>query len=152
MLKQKEYGAEFIKIVNVNREAFFAVQDAAGKVGLHVAGHLNPVVSATEASNAGLRAIEHLGPLLSILVDCSTAEEMIRKNLTAPPPAPPDAAPAGPPSPAMIRRIVSNPTMLAWSRPGVGAGLQFTIKTSARRRAGLWQRSSSRTGRGRCRP
>jgi len=129
VLKQKEYGAEFIKIVNVDREAFFAVQDAAGKVGLHVAGHLNPVVSATEASNAGLKAMEHLGPLLSILVDCSTAEEMIRKNLTAPPPAPSDAALAGPPSPAMIRRIVANPTMLAWSRPGVGIGLQFAIKT-----------------------
>ncbi|MGD0658806.1 MAG: hypothetical protein ABSD38_12135, partial [Syntrophorhabdales bacterium] len=96
VLKQKEYGAEFIKIVNVDRDAFFAVQDAAGKVGLHVAGHLNPVVSATEASNAGLKAMEHLGPLLSILVDCSTAEEMIRKNLAAPPPAPSDAASAGP--------------------------------------------------------
>ncbi len=129
VLKQKEYGAEFIKIVNVNREAFFAIQDAAGEVGLHVAGHLNAVVSATEASNAGLRAIEHLGPLLSILVDCSTAEEIIRKNLTAPRPAPPHGAPVGPPSPAMIRRIVANPTSLAWSQPGVGAGLQFAIKT-----------------------
>ncbi len=129
VLKQKEYGAEFIKIVNVNREAFFAIQDTADKVGLYVAGHLNAVVSAKEASNAGLRAMEHLGPVLSILVDCSTAEEMIRKNLTVPLPAPPSGAPAGPPGPEMIRRIVSNPTMLAWSRPGVGAGLQFAIKT-----------------------
>lgn len=126
VMRQKEYGADFIKIVNVNREAFFAVQDAARNAGLHVAGHLNPVVSATEASNAGLRAIEHMGPLLSILVDCSSAEETIRKVLTAPLPAPP---PSGPPGPAMIRRIVANPTMLAWSRQGVGEGLRFAIKT-----------------------
>lgn len=38
--RQKEYGAEFIKMVYVDREAFFAVADAAAKAGLHVAGHL----------------------------------------------------------------------------------------------------------------
>jgi len=131
VLKQKEYGAEFIKIVNVNREAFFAIQDTAGKLGLHVAGHLNPVVSATEASNAGLKAIEHLGPLLSVLVDCSIAEKMIRRKMTAVPPP----LPAGPPSPELIRRIIANPTMLVWSRKGAGIGLQFAIKTYSKKKS-----------------
>jgi hypothetical protein len=131
VLKQKEYGAEFIKIVNVNREAFFAIQDTAGKLGLHVAGHLNPVVSATEASNAGLKAIEHLGPLLSVLVDCSIAEKMIRRKMTALPPP----LPAGPPSPELIRRIIANPTMLVWSRKGAGIGLQFAIKTYSKKKS-----------------
>jgi imidazolonepropionase-like amidohydrolase len=128
VLKQKEYGAEFIKIVNVNREAFFAIQETAVKVGLHVAGHLNPIVSATEASKAGMKAMEHLGPTLSILVDCSTAEEMIRQRITAPP-SPAPSGPAGPPSLETIRRIVANPTMLSWSQPGLGLGLQFAIST-----------------------
>lgn len=126
VLRQKEYGAEFIKIVNVNREAFFAIQETAGKVGLHVAGHLNPVVRSPEASNAGLRAMEHLGASLGLIADCSTAEEIIRQKLTAPLPAP---ILPGAPSPGMIRRIVANPRMLTWSQQGLAAGLQFAIKT-----------------------
>ena len=49
-------------MINLNREAFFATLETAAKVNLHVAGHLNPIVSATEASKAGLKAMEHLGP------------------------------------------------------------------------------------------
>ena len=132
VLKQKEYGAEFIKIVNVNREAFFAIQETAGEVALHVAGHLNPVVTSMEASNAGLRAMEHLGASLSLVVDCSTAEEMIRQKITAPTPAP---LLPGKPSPEMIRRIVANPRMLTWSQPGLAAGLQFAVKTYSEEKA-----------------
>jgi hypothetical protein len=128
--KQRDYGAEFIKIVNVNREAFFAIQAEARKIGLHVAGHLNPLVSATEASNSGMRAIEHLGPLLSVLLDCSIAENMIRRRTTALPPP----FPAGPPSHDFIRRIVANPTALVWSRKGAAVGLQFAIKTYSRKK------------------
>jgi hypothetical protein len=132
VLKQKEYGAEFIKIINVNRDAFFAVQETAGQVGLHVAGHLNPVVTSMEASNAGLRAMEHLGGSLSLVVDCSTAEEMIRQRMTSPPPAP---LIPGKPTPEMIRRIVANPRMLTWSQPGLAMGLQFAIKTYSEEKA-----------------
>jgi hypothetical protein len=140
--RQKEYGAEFIKIANANREAFFAIQDTAGRLGLHVAGHLNPVVSATEASNAGLKAIEHLGPLLGILLDCSIAEKMIRRKMTAPGPA----LFAGPPSLEMIRRIVANPMMLAWSRKGAAAGLQFAIKTFSKKKGRVLSKVFVRNG------
>jgi imidazolonepropionase-like amidohydrolase len=136
--RQKGYGAEFIKIVYVDREAFFAVVDAATRAGLYVAGHLNPVVSAREASDAGMRAIEHLGPILAVLVDCSFMEKTIRKKLTAPTSAP---VLPGPPTPEMIRRIVANPTMLAWERPGVGTGMRFVVRTFSKRKA----RSLART-------
>jgi len=113
VLEQKQYGADFIKIIDVDRETLLAILDAAGKHGLDVAGHLKPDMSATEASNAGLKAIEHLGPALSVLVDCLIAEKIIRRKITAPPPASPHSPPTGPPSPAMINRIIANPVMLS---------------------------------------
>ena len=144
VLRQKEYGAEFIKIVNLNREAFFATQETAAQVGLHVAGHLNPIVSATEASKAGLKAMEHLGPFLGILVDCSTAEEIVRKNLTTPLAS--DSAPPSPPSREMIKRVVASPTIVSWSRQGAASGIEFTIDTYSEKKSRALGQVFSRNG------
>ena len=57
----KRRGAEFIKIISVpSKEVFFAVADQAKKQNIPFAGHLPFQVSAQEASNAGMRSIEHL--------------------------------------------------------------------------------------------
>jgi imidazolonepropionase-like amidohydrolase len=57
----KRRGADFIKIISLpSKEVFFAVADEAKKQGIPFAGHLPFQVSALEASNAGIRSIEHL--------------------------------------------------------------------------------------------
>jgi len=57
----KKRGANFIKIISMpSRDAFFAVADESKKQGIPFVGHLPFEISATEASNAGMRSIEHL--------------------------------------------------------------------------------------------
>ncbi len=57
----KKRGANFIKIISMpSRDAFFAVADEAKKQGIPFVGHLPFEISAAEASNAGMRSIEHL--------------------------------------------------------------------------------------------
>jgi imidazolonepropionase-like amidohydrolase len=59
--KLKERGANFIKIISMpSRDAFFAVADESKKQGIPFAGHLPFEISVTEASDAGMRSIEHL--------------------------------------------------------------------------------------------
>ena len=90
---QKAEGADFIKIVNSSREVTLSILAEARKQGLGVSGHLPPAVSAEEASNAGWRAVEHLGAGLGILLGCSTDEASIRSAVLrgegAKPPFPP---------------------------------------------------------------
>lgn len=80
---QKAYSAGFIKTINANRDATFAFLAEAKNQGLHVAGHLNPSVSAREASNAGWHAVEHLGSGMGALLGCSTDEDNVRATLVA---------------------------------------------------------------------
>jgi imidazolonepropionase-like amidohydrolase len=57
----KRRGADFIKIISLpSREAFFAVADEAAKQHISFVGHLSAEIGALEASNAGMRSIEHL--------------------------------------------------------------------------------------------
>jgi imidazolonepropionase-like amidohydrolase len=57
----KRKGADFIKIISVpSKDVFLAIADEAKKQGIPFAGHLPFQVSAIEASNAGIRSIEHL--------------------------------------------------------------------------------------------
>ena len=58
---QKHQGADFIKVVDLDREVFFAAVDAAHHNGLRIAGHLPPSVTLKEAADAGMDCIEHLG-------------------------------------------------------------------------------------------
>lgn len=56
----KQRGANFIKIISMpSREAFFAVADEAKKESIPFVGHLPFEIGAGEASNAGMRSIEH---------------------------------------------------------------------------------------------
>ncbi|MCV7212885.1 amidohydrolase family protein [Mycolicibacterium canariasense] len=59
--EQRRQGADFIKIIDADREVFFAAVDAAHSNGMRIAGHLPPSVTAAEAAAAGMDCIEHLG-------------------------------------------------------------------------------------------
>jgi hypothetical protein len=79
----KENGADFIKIYELlSREAFCAIADESKKLRIPFAGHIPWSVSATEASDAGQKCIEHLGSAVSwgVLLDCSDKEEELRKE------------------------------------------------------------------------
>jgi imidazolonepropionase-like amidohydrolase len=86
----KESGADFVKVVSlIPRDAFFAVADEAKKQGITFAGHVPESVSATEASDAGERSMEHL---LGIWQDSSAMPAELKKALvdqTYDPKAPP---------------------------------------------------------------
>ncbi|QWE96955.1 amidohydrolase family protein [Cupriavidus sp. EM10] len=84
----KADGADFVKVVNETPGTFPAVMAEAAKQGLSVVGHLSPTIAPATASDAGMRAIEHLGPALSVLLGCSTAEDSIRADILKAPPPP----------------------------------------------------------------
>jgi hypothetical protein len=111
VLDQKRAGTDFIKVINVSREVFLATMEESRKQGLDVVGHLFPSVSGTDASNAGMRAYEHLGALLgNILFDCSTDEPAVRLGLIAQGIAR-SQQPGPPPTPEIIQRVLATPTI-----------------------------------------
>ena len=79
----KRRGADFIKIISVpSKDVFLAIADEAKKQGIPFAGHLPFQVSAIEASNAGIRSIEHL--LYSAFsLSFSSKEDDLRTRLVA---------------------------------------------------------------------
>lgn len=109
--KQKTEGADFIKTIDVTPPVFFAALDEATKQGLIYDGHLSPGVDAVKASEAGMRVIEHLGPMETILIGCSTDEANIRQGMAARAAA---AAQAPPPAAAMTlnKAATANPVLL----------------------------------------
>ncbi len=104
---QKSQGADFIKFIDEPPAAFFAALGEAKRLGLPLAGHLPPVIDIRQASAAGMRAVEHLGPRESLLLACSTQEQGLRAQLSAMPPRRPAAAPAQ--VAAMAERALVNP-------------------------------------------
>ncbi len=77
-----ESGADFAKVYTLlPREAFFAIADAANERELPFAGHVPIAVTATEASDAGQRNVEHYSD--SMLPYCSTDEEAMLAKLRA---------------------------------------------------------------------
>lgn len=109
--RQKAMGADFAKVVAVSPPAFFAALAQAKRNGMPFVGHLPPTVPIRDASKAGMRAIEHLGPTESILLGCSTQEDALRAELLRrPPTAPSPGAPAPMPGmPALTARTLVNP-------------------------------------------
>ncbi len=75
--QQKNQGADFIKVGLVSPDVFFAAIAEGKRVGLSVLGHLQEGVDAAQASRAGFRSIEHLGPGDSIWIGCSTEEVVL---------------------------------------------------------------------------
>jgi hypothetical protein len=128
VLEQKRAGTDFIKVINVNREVFLATMEESKKQGLDVVGHLFPSVSGTDASNAGMRAYEHLGALLgNILFDCSTDEPAVRLGLIAQGIARAQQPAAPRPTPETIQRVLATPTIAL--RPDDVALIQRAIDT-----------------------
>ena len=77
----KDSGVDFIKVYSlIPRPAYFALADEAKKRGITFAGHVPFLVTATEASDAGQKSIEHLE---GVLLACSTEEPELRKALEA---------------------------------------------------------------------
>ncbi len=69
-------GVDYIKVLSmVPRERFLAIVARARQRGLHVAGHVPIAVSAAEASDVGLRTMEHLD---EILLNISSRETELR--------------------------------------------------------------------------
>ncbi len=72
-------GADFIKIIALSRENYFAVAEEAKKDGIPFAGHIPSDVNATEASNSGQKSIEHI--VYSLLAfDCSSEGLALRRK------------------------------------------------------------------------
>ncbi|MDQ3374628.1 MAG: amidohydrolase family protein, partial [Acidobacteriota bacterium] len=83
-------GADFIKVYNPSREAYFALVAEAKKQNIPFAGHVPIAVTSFEASAAGQRSFEHLG---NILRSVSTLEPSVieqRTNETVKPTDKPD--------------------------------------------------------------
>jgi hypothetical protein len=71
---QADEGADFIKVALITPQVFFPAVAEAKKLGIPVAGHLPAGIDVARASRAGIKAIEHLGPGLTIIAGCSTDE------------------------------------------------------------------------------
>ena len=78
--RQKAQGADFIKVGLVPPQTFYAVGAEAKRVGLKFEGHLPPGVDVVEAVNAGYRSVEHLGPGVAILTNCSTQQAALNQE------------------------------------------------------------------------
>lgn len=73
----KRDGYDFVKIYsNLSRESFFAIADETKKQNLPFAGHVPFTVGAVEASDAGMRSMEHL---LETLTPASTMGAELKK-------------------------------------------------------------------------
>jgi hypothetical protein len=76
---QVRAGAEFIKTyTRLSREAFHAVAAESRRVGIPFLGHVPDFVPVTEASDAGLRSVEHL---FEFWYDTSRDEERLRREI-----------------------------------------------------------------------
>lgn len=108
--RQKAAGVDFIKVVDLPPATFLAAVDAARANGLPIAGHVPQSVDARDAVRRGMTAIEHLGPGISLLLNCSRDEAAIRAILAA--------VPAGRGGvnfnmpPAQLQRLLANPMLL----------------------------------------
>lgn len=74
----KRAGYDFVKVYSqLNRESHFAIAKEAKRIGIPFAGHVPDLITASEASDAGQRSIEHL---MDIGVSCSTEEARMRNE------------------------------------------------------------------------
>ena len=74
----KQQGADFIKIISVpSREIFFAIAEEAKKEKIPFVGHVPLAVTASEASDAGMRSIEHI-VYSNLSLDCSAKEKELQ--------------------------------------------------------------------------
>ena len=72
-------GADFIKIIEVSRENYFATANESKKDSIPFAGHIPSEITASEASDAGQKSIEHI-IYSSLAFDCSAQADELRKK------------------------------------------------------------------------
>lgn len=72
--QQKRDGADFIKVGILSPSVFFSATAAAAQANLPILGHLQEGVDPAQASQAGFRSVEHLGPGDTVWTGCSTNE------------------------------------------------------------------------------
>lgn len=85
VISLKEGSVDFIKVQDaLPRDLYFAIAAEAKRQKISFAGHVPPSISATEASNAGQRSIEHLGGrFYGVLLACSDREAELTKKVRA---------------------------------------------------------------------
>jgi hypothetical protein len=76
--RQKALGADFIKLIMVEREVFFAAVSWAHQLGMTIGGHLPPSITPSEASDAGYDYLEHLGTSANIWIETSSERSALR--------------------------------------------------------------------------
>ena len=104
---------DFLKVHNgLNRDTYYAILDEAAGFGIPVDGHLQPGIDIIEASDAGQRAIEHLGGLGAA---CAADSAAIRAGEPNAPPIQIDQAKCE----ETILHLVQNGT---WLTPTIVAG------------------------------
>jgi hypothetical protein len=76
--RQKALGADFIKLIMVERDVVFAAVSWAHKEGLTIGGHLPPSITPAEASDAGYDYLEHLGTSANVWLETSSESSALR--------------------------------------------------------------------------
>ncbi|GAB2450863.1 amidohydrolase family protein [Conyzicola lurida] len=76
--RQKALGADFIKLIMVERDVFFAAVSWAHKRGMTIGGHLPPSITPAEASDAGYDFLEHLGTSANVWIETSSDSSALR--------------------------------------------------------------------------
>jgi hypothetical protein len=76
----QKQGADFIKVIQLSRESYFAIAEESKKDGITFVGHIPMDVTASEASSAGQKSIEHI-IYSSLALDCSSQEADLRRRL-----------------------------------------------------------------------
>ena len=76
----QKQGADFIKVIQLSRETYFAVAEESKKDGVTFVGHIPTAVTASEASAAGQKSIEHI-IYSSLALDCSPEAAELRRRL-----------------------------------------------------------------------
>ncbi|WP_306209895.1 amidohydrolase family protein [Actinoplanes sp. RD1] len=107
--RQARAGVDFVKAAIITPEVYFAVQAEADRHGLPVVGHLPAGIDVRAAARAGFRSIEHLGPGLGVLADCSCHGTPAPRPIKAPPFRIPFADRV---AAKLLDRIVVNPAQL----------------------------------------
>ncbi|MBC7841145.1 MAG: amidohydrolase family protein [Gemmatimonadaceae bacterium] len=77
--RRRESGLDFIKVyTRLSRDVFLAAADEARRLDIPLVGHVPLTITAAEASDAGMRSIEHS---YRHRMSCATAENEIRRML-----------------------------------------------------------------------
>src|SRR5579859_3030424 len=81
--QQAGEGADFIKVGMVTPQVLFPAQAEAQRLDIPILGHLPPGIDVSAAARSGFKSIEHLGPGVTILADCSRDRDALHQAIAA---------------------------------------------------------------------